>query len=76
MHWVDGGETSVDNTLMLCSRHHRLLHEDGYRLRRDFDGGWCFVTPGGRLIAASNASRDASVDQVNEVSEARVMYVA
>jgi hypothetical protein len=41
MHSVDGGETSVDNTLMLCSRHHRLLHEDGYRLRRGFNGGWC-----------------------------------
>jgi hypothetical protein len=59
MHWIDGGETSVDNMLMLCSRHHRLLHEDGYRLRRGFDGGWCFVTAGGRLIAATDASRDA-----------------
>ncbi len=22
MHWVDGGETSLANTLMLCTRHH------------------------------------------------------
>ncbi len=35
MHWVDGGKTSLDNTLLLCDRHHRLLHEGGYRLRTD-----------------------------------------
>ncbi|RLA39567.1 MAG: hypothetical protein DRR42_27030, partial [Gammaproteobacteria bacterium] len=26
-HWADGGETSLDNTILLCSKHHRLLHE-------------------------------------------------
>jgi predicted restriction endonuclease len=28
-HWVEGGETSVDNLLLLCSYHHRLLPEGG-----------------------------------------------
>ena len=37
-HWVDGGETSVDNLVLLCSHHHRLLHEGGYRIRRDYRG--------------------------------------
>ena len=26
-HWADGGETSLENLLLLCSHHHRLLHE-------------------------------------------------
>ena len=33
-HWVDGGTTSVDNAATLCSHHHTLLHEGGYRIKR------------------------------------------
>ena len=28
-HWVDGGETSLDNLVTLCRHHHRSLHQ-GY----------------------------------------------
>ena len=31
-HWSAGGETSLDNLMLLCSRHHRLVHEGGYRI--------------------------------------------
>jgi hypothetical protein len=24
-HWIDGGKTSLDNTMLICSRHHRKL---------------------------------------------------
>jgi hypothetical protein len=26
-HWADGGETSLENLLLLCTRHHRAVHE-------------------------------------------------
>ena len=26
VHWADGGETSLDNLITLCRRHHRALH--------------------------------------------------
>lgn len=32
-HWADGGTTSLENLVLLCSRHHRLVHEGGIALR-------------------------------------------
>jgi len=34
--WVaDGGVTELENLIVVCSRHHRLIHEDGISLRRE-----------------------------------------
>ena len=32
LHFADGGPTSVENLVMLCGTHHRLLHEDGWKM--------------------------------------------
>lgn len=34
-HWSRGGPTTLDNLALLCSFHHRLVHEHGWRLRRE-----------------------------------------
>jgi hypothetical protein len=34
-HWADGGPTQLDNLVLLCGTHHRLLHEGGFRVRFD-----------------------------------------
>ena len=47
VHWADGGETSLENTLLLCSRHHRLLHEGGFAIRADANGEWQFQNANG-----------------------------
>jgi hypothetical protein len=31
-HWADGGPTTLDNLVLLCRRHHRLVHEEGWTL--------------------------------------------
>jgi len=31
-HWADGGETRLENLLLLCGHHHRLLHEQGWKV--------------------------------------------
>ncbi len=29
-HWADGGATRLDNLVLLCRRHHRAVHEEGF----------------------------------------------
>jgi hypothetical protein len=31
VHWADGGATNLDNLVLLCHAHHRLIHEGGWR---------------------------------------------
>ncbi len=31
-HWADGGETALANLLLLCNHHHRLLHEEDWKV--------------------------------------------
>ena len=37
-HWADGGETSLDNLVMLCRHHHHLVHEGGFVCEKSADG--------------------------------------
>ncbi|KQC40120.1 HNH endonuclease [Frankia sp. ACN1ag] len=36
--WIRGGDTDIDRLLLLCSAHHRAIHEDNISLRRTDDG--------------------------------------
>lgn len=38
IHWADGGETSLDNLVLLCRHHHHLVHEGGFDCKRSKDG--------------------------------------
>jgi hypothetical protein len=33
IHWADGGGTDLDNLVLLCRRHHRLVHEHGWTIQ-------------------------------------------
>jgi len=52
MHWIDGGKTSLDNTLLLCSAHHRRLHEGGFRIKPNRTGEWYFETAAGKRLCS------------------------
>lgn len=43
VHWADGGETSLDNLVLLCRHHHRLVHEGGFDCRRSDSGEIVFT---------------------------------
>jgi hypothetical protein len=51
-HWADGGETSLSNALLLCSLHHRHVHELGYTVELGPDQRPQFRDPQGRRVAA------------------------
>jgi hypothetical protein len=49
-HWAAGGPTTLSNLTMLCRRHHRAVHEDGYQVVRQPDGALEFRTPHGWVL--------------------------
>ena len=50
-HWADGGETSLGNTVLLCRRHHRAVHEGQVKLSVATDGTVVFFTRAGKMLA-------------------------
>ncbi len=49
-HWAHGGPTTLSNLALLCRRHHRAVHEEGYQVVRQLDGELQFRRPDGRLL--------------------------
>ena len=37
-HWTKGGQTDLENLVLLCHRHHWKVHEGGWQLVRSDDG--------------------------------------
>ncbi len=48
-HWADGGETRLDNLVLLCRTHHGLVHEGGFSLAIE-DGELRVRRPDGRVL--------------------------
>jgi hypothetical protein len=49
-HWSNGGETSLGNLKLLCTKHHTLVHEGGFRIEKDYRDQWFFVKPDGVAV--------------------------
>jgi hypothetical protein len=69
-HWSRGGETGVENLVLLCSRHHRLVHEGGYEMRRDQRGEWYFRRADGRAVPAMGYRVEDMTDDDVDVDDA------
>ncbi|HKX75302.1 MAG TPA: HNH endonuclease, partial [Acidimicrobiia bacterium] len=51
LFWSEGGPTDLCNLITLCPRHHRMLHEEGWRIEGDPNREVTFIKPNGRIFA-------------------------
>lgn len=62
VHWADGGETSLKNTMLLCRMHHHYVHEGGWRMATDREGKAVFFSPLGRACGSAPAMPTTDAD--------------
>jgi hypothetical protein len=65
-HWAHGGETTAENLVLLCSTHHRLLHEGGFGVRREGDE-LVFLDRHGRRVEAAPAPWELGGDALQVI---------
>lgn len=53
--WPDGGRTDMANLILLCNRHHRLLHHGAFAIEADGTEGFTFFDRFGRRIGPPGA---------------------
>jgi 5-methylcytosine-specific restriction endonuclease McrA len=63
-HWAQGGPTTLSNLALLCRRHHRAVHEEGYQVERSPDGALQFRRPNGWLLPDVPPPRAVPADPV------------
>src|SRR5712691_6137522 len=77
-HWANGGPTTLSNLALLCRRHHRAVHEEGYQVDRQPDGTLSFRRPDGALLPAVPPPAPVPADPVEvlrEQHDAQGLYV-
>ncbi|MDP9493797.1 MAG: HNH endonuclease, partial [Actinomycetota bacterium] len=55
-HWANGGETNIDNLVLLCRHHHVLVHEAGWTLT-GLPGALRFFRPDGTELGSEPPPR-------------------
>src|SRR5262245_28792726 len=66
-HWAQGGPTKLSNLALLCRRHHRAVHEEGYQVARGPDGALLFRRPDGRDLPESPEPAAVAGDPVESL---------
>ncbi len=68
-HWAQGGPTTLSNLALLCHRHHRAVHEEGYQVERLPDGDLRFRRPNGWLLPEVPPTAPVPADPVERLRE-------
>ena len=54
--WTRGGATTLSNLGLLCRPHHRMVHEEGWRLVRHKDGRFMAIPPPRRVMPSARSA--------------------
>ena len=73
-HWAQGGPTTLSNLALLCRRHHRAVHEDGFQMERLADGDFQFRRPNGWLLREVPEPPDVPADAADVLREQNAAY--
>ena len=65
-HWAKGGRTDLDNLILLCHSHHRLLHEGGWRTSGRATKDLRFHDPTGRPLRTMSEIREGRVSGADD----------
>ena len=71
--WAEGGETAMDNLVLLCPFHHRAVHEGGWRVEMDEWGTPRFLNPVRVPVPVVPASPDIGGLVPRDAARARPM---
>jgi HNH endonuclease len=55
VHWARGGRTDLENLVLICTYHHKLVHELGWGIKRESDGTVSWFYPDGYPYRAGPA---------------------
>ncbi|MFZ0130372.1 MAG: HNH endonuclease signature motif containing protein, partial [Candidatus Dormiibacterota bacterium] len=55
LHWGHGGETNLENLVLLCHRHHWKAHEGGWQVVRSEEGRILTIPPSHAYRARTRA---------------------
>ena len=72
-HWARGGPTTLSNLALLCRRHHRAVHEEGYGVARQRDGTLQFRRPDGRPFPDAPPAPVLHGDPIEELRSRKEM---
>jgi len=59
-HWARGGSTDLDNLVLACTFHHKLVHEYGWKVALSSGGIACWFRPDGRRLLPEPATRETT----------------
>ena len=56
--------------MLLCSQHHKLVHEGGFAIQRDYQNHWFFKRPDGRAVPECGyRANDIIDDEIRDLSK-------